>query len=195
MMKAMPEKEADWLTGARQLDQEALASIYNAFSSALFRYAYRLLGDPEAAEDIVSETFYRFLRSIGAGGGPQNHLKAYLYRVVHNLIMDRYRRNPITEVDFHSEIQNLADGLEDPAYQAELSIEKQAVRRNLWKLTDDQRQVIVLKYLEGLSNQEVSEIMGKPIGAIKSLQHRGLNSLRRIFAKDERKRSSKDVNP
>lgn len=188
----MPESEERLLLGARQLNEEALASIYDAFSSALFRYAVRLLGNSEAAEDIVSETFFRFIRSIGAGGGPKKHLKAYLYRVAHNLIVDQYRRNPIVEVDFDSEILGPADNKEDPAHQAETSIAQLEVRKKLWMLTEDQRQVIVLKYFEGLNNQEVADILGKPVGAIKSLQHRGLNSLRRMFAKEEIKGSSAD---
>jgi len=187
----MPESEEHWLKGARQLDEGALASIYDAFSSALFRYAVRQLGDADVAEDIVSETFYRFLRSVGAGGGPEKHLKAYLYRVAHNLIVDRYRRNPIVEVDFDFETLALTDGNEDPAHRAETSLEHLEVRKNLWKLTEDQRQVIVLKYLEGLNNQEVADILKKPVGAVKALQHRGLNSLRRMFAKDETTRSNK----
>ena len=77
-MEKMSRSEEKWLQGARELNEDALASIYDALSSALYRYAYRFLGNQEAAEDIVAETFYRFLRSIGAGGGPENHGKPYL---------------------------------------------------------------------------------------------------------------------
>jgi RNA polymerase sigma-70 factor (ECF subfamily) len=189
----MPKSEEKLLYGARQLDEEALVSIYDAFSSAIFRYAVRLIGNPESAEDVVSETFFRFIRSIQAGGGPKKHLKAYLYRVAHNLIVDQYRRNPIAELDLDTEILEHTEGNEDPAYKAEMLIAQSEVRAKLWKLTEEQRQVIVLKYLEGMNNQEVANVLGKPVGAIKSLQHRGLNSLRRMFAKDEHKRSSEDV--
>lgn len=190
--EAMPESEEYWLKGARKLDEEALASIYDAFSSALYRYAVHQLGDAQAAEDIVSETFFRLLRSIGAGGGPEKHLKSYLYRVAHNLIIDQYRRNPIIEVNIDSEISALADGNKNPERQVETSFEQEELRNNLWNLTADQRQVIVLKYLEGLNNQEVADVLGKPVGAIKALQHRGLNSLRRMLAKDELARSNND---
>jgi RNA polymerase sigma-70 factor (ECF subfamily) len=170
-----------WIQGARELDEDTLASIYDAFSNALFQYAYRLLGDRHLSEDIVAETFYRFLRSLRSGGGPKRHLKAYLYRVTHNLIVDRFRRNaPVeltldpTTMDFHASGEDLEKRTEALDEQAEM-------RRNLWKLTSDQRQVIVLKYFEGLSNQEVSDVLGKPVGAVKSLQNRGLNALRRLL--------------
>jgi RNA polymerase sigma-70 factor (ECF subfamily) len=181
----MSKSEEQWLRGARELDEEALASIYDAFSAALYRYAYRLLGDQQAAEDVVAETFYRLLRSIGAGGGPENHLKAYLYRVAHNLVVDRFRRNAPVELSLDPNIGALHSSHDDPARKVEVSHEQAEMRRNLWKLSPAQRQVIVLKYFEGLSNQEVSEVLGKPIGAVKSLQHRGLNALRRLHISNE----------
>jgi RNA polymerase sigma-70 factor (ECF subfamily) len=184
-MEPMSNSGEQWIQGARELNEDTLASIYDAFSNALFQYAYRLLGDRGLSEDIVAETFYRFLRSLGSGGGPERHLKAYLYRVTHNLIVDRFRRNaPVeltldpTSADFH------ARG-EDPEKKTEALDEQAAMRSNLWKLTSEQRQVIVLKYFEGLSNQEVAEVLGKPVGSVKSLQNRGLNALRRLLISDD----------
>jgi RNA polymerase sigma-70 factor (ECF subfamily) len=177
----MSKSEEEWLQGARKLDEEALASIYDRFSTPLFRYAFRLLGEQQAAEDIVADTFYRFLRSIGAGGGPESHLKAYLYRVAHNLVVDRFRRNTPMELRLEPNATGLHNSVEDPEKRIESSYEQAEIRRKLWKLTPDQRQVIVLKFYEGLSNQEVSDVLGKPLGAVKSLQHRGLNALRRLL--------------
>jgi RNA polymerase sigma-70 factor (ECF subfamily) len=181
----MSKSEEHWLRGARELDEEAMASIYDAFSTALYRYAYRLLGDQDVAEDIVAETFYRFLRSMGAGGGPESHLKAYLYRVAHNLIVDRFRRNAPLELSLENNTNRLQSSIENPEKQVESYHEQIEIRRNLWKLTSDQRQVILLKYFEGMSNQEVAEVLEKPVGAVKSLQHRGLNALRRLLASNE----------
>ncbi|HEY44410.1 MAG TPA: sigma-70 family RNA polymerase sigma factor [Anaerolineae bacterium] len=181
----MPQPEGNWLDGARRLDEKVLAAIYDAFSRALFCYAYRLLGDREAAEDIVAETFHRFLRSIGAGGGPNEHLKAYLYRIAHNLIVDHFRRRPPIELNLDWENITSHDLSEDPVKEIDHSLEQAKVRQVLWKLTPDQRQVVVLKYFEGLSNDEISEILGKPVGAVKSLQHRALNALRRMFTPAE----------
>jgi len=88
----MAFKEVQWLEGARRLDESALAAIYDSLSPELYAYACRLVGDTETAEDIVSETFFRFLRALGAGGGPKDHLRAYLYRIAHNLAVDHHRR-------------------------------------------------------------------------------------------------------
>lgn len=83
-MKGMSPSEKKWLDGAHRLEEAALSAIYDAYIPALYRYTYRLLGGPQAAEGIVAETFYRLLRAISAGGGPKDHLRAYLYRVAHN---------------------------------------------------------------------------------------------------------------
>jgi RNA polymerase sigma-70 factor (ECF subfamily) len=188
----MSKSEEKLLVGARHQDEEALVSIYDAYSLAIFRYAFRLIGNSQAAEDVVSETFFRFIHSIQAGGGPKKYLKAYLYRVAHNLIVDRYRQARITEVDYEIETWMNSGSNEDPEGQAERSIMQKEVRQKLWSLTDDQRQVIVLKYLEGLNNREVAEVVGKSVGAVKSLQHRGLNALRRMYEKDKDNRSKED---
>ena len=178
----MPQPENDWLSGALQGDEEKLAALYDAYSPALFRYAYRLLGNEQAAEDIVAEAFYRFLRLLKAGGGPKDHLKAYLYRVAHNLIMDRFRRQPPVELNLELGSEDLSDESEGPDQQTERAHAQASVRQSLWKLTPDQRQVVVLKFFEQLSNEEVSQVLHKPVGAVKSLQHRALEALRRMLA-------------
>jgi DNA-directed RNA polymerase specialized sigma24 family protein len=60
----MPKSEDRWLDGARRLEEEALSAIYDEYSPALYRYAYRLLGDPQATDDVVAETFYRLMRAL-----------------------------------------------------------------------------------------------------------------------------------
>jgi RNA polymerase sigma-70 factor (ECF subfamily) len=179
----MLKPETNWLIAARRLDEDALEAIYDAFSDELYRYAYRLIGDQQAAEDLVAETFYRFLRALHAGGGPREHLRAYLYRVAHNLAVDGHRRG-------HGEVVELpenAEGLQsddDPASAAETAIQGEKARAALWALTPAQQQVIVLKFFQGLSNREISTVIEKPVGAVKALQHRGINALRRIFTID-----------
>ena len=181
----MPKKADRWLDGARRLEEEALAAIYDAYSPALFRYAYRLLGDPQASEDVVAETFYRLLRALSAGGGPKDHLRAYLYRVAHNLVMDLFRGK--TSLLENADLESLPLESDKPGPEAEVisDVEGARARRMLWLLTAEQRQVIVLKFYEGLTNKEVAASLEKPVGAVKSLQHRALQSLRRIYERED----------
>jgi len=165
------------LPQASQLDEQALTQIYEALSPALYRYACRLLGNAADAEDIVAETFHRLLLALRHGNGPRQHLSAYLYRIAHNLITDRYRRQPPSDFALDDALEISSD--DGPEISAPLHIAAERTRAALWKLTADQRLVITLKYLEGLSNEEVAAALGKPIGAVKSLQHRALEALRR----------------
>jgi RNA polymerase sigma-70 factor (ECF subfamily) len=165
-----------WLPGVRRLDPEALGAVYDALSPALYRYAYRLLGDAQVAEDVVAESFSRLLAAVRHGGGPQVYLRAYLYRVAHNLAMDHHRASPSLGLDDRV-LQLTAD---EPADEDDAR-ERMAARQALWRLTAEQRQVIVLKFYQGLSNEEVAAALDKPVGAVKSLQHRALDALRRML--------------
>jgi len=166
-----------WLPGVRRLDPEALGAAYDALSPVLFRYAYRLLGDTQLAEDVVAESFSRLLTAIRNGGGPQVYLRAYLYRVAHNLAMDHHRATPALALD-EDELHRLV--MEPPQDEAR---EQALARQALWRLTAEQRQVIVLKFYQGLSNEEVAAALDKPVGAVKSLQHRALEALRRMLTR------------
>ncbi len=129
------------------------------------------------AEDCVADTFSRFLLALKRGGGPRQHLQAYLYRVAHNWVVDHYRRTPPVALEDQKALRSDVD----LAQRVEHKLESERVRAALRLLTDEQRQVIVLKYLEELSNQEVANIMGKTVGAVKAMQHRALASLERLL--------------
>ena len=175
--------EPDLLQRAREFDSYALAEIYDTYSPALYRYAMRLLGDVDLAEECVSETFTRFLHALKRRRGPKNHLQAYLYRVAHNWITDQYRKKTLPAVSIEEEIAfPSGENTEEAAMQ---NLQGARVRQALRRLTPDQRQVIVLKYLENWQNAEIAEALGKPVGAVKSLQHRALAALKRILLEDE----------
>jgi RNA polymerase sigma-70 factor (ECF subfamily) len=165
-----------WLPGVCKLEPEALGAAYDALSPDLFRFAYRLLGDRQLAEDVVAETFSRLLTAIRNGGGPRAYLRAYLYRIAHNLAMDHHRAVSPVPLD-ESDPRLMADG---PSYEHDVR-EQMAARQALWRLTPEQRQVIVLKFYQGLSNEEVAAALDKPVGAVKSLQHRAFEGLRRVL--------------
>ena len=162
---------------ARDLEEQALAEIYDTYSTPVYRYAMRLLGNQDLAEECVAESFSRLLQAIDKGGGPKRYLRAYIYRIAHNWVTDQYRKPEYQELELISE--SVADGENDPHQAALIVLERKELRAALRKLTPDQRQVIMLKYFEGWKNEEVAQAMDKPVGAIKSLQHRGINALRR----------------
>ena len=170
--------EKELLRKAHSFDPDALAEIYDSYSPGLFRYAYRLLGDQRLAEDCLAETLSRFLLALKNNGGPREHLQAYLYRIAHNYVTDLYRRDDSWEQEL-TEAQVSEDESIPDTMQERIDLNK--LRLALSRLTSDQRQVIVLKYIEGCDNRAVARITGKPVSAVKSLQHRALATLRRML--------------
>jgi RNA polymerase sigma-70 factor (ECF subfamily) len=147
-----------------------LAETYDTHAPRIFRYIYHRLGDQPVAEDLTSEVFVRFLCARVA---PEN-LAAFLFRIAHNLIVDYMRSHRTTELLDES----LVTEQSDPARLVEDEMKRARLRRAIARLTAEQQQVIVLKFLEGFSNEEIARVLEKSVGAVKVLQHRGLTTLR-----------------
>ena len=116
-VSATVSEEQKLLHLAAQLNTRALAEIYDAYSSGIYRYAMRRLGDGAVAEDCVAETFARFLKALQERRGPREHLQAYLYRIAHNWIVDFYRNNEQT-YELSEALRSEADIPEDEAAKA-----------------------------------------------------------------------------
>lgn len=172
------QSEEALLAGVRKLDPTALQLVYDKHSDELYRYAWRQLGDTMTAEDCVAETFTGFLNALKQGKGPNQHLRAYLFQIAHNWVVDFYRRHSQPELPLDLAITVSGDGDDTTGIVAK-RLEQREVIDALIHLTDDQRRVIVLRYLEDWSHEEISKVMDKPVGAIKALQHRAINALRR----------------
>jgi RNA polymerase sigma-70 factor (ECF subfamily) len=174
-------KEQRLLEQARNFNSQVLAKIYDDYSQGIYRYAMRRLGDRDLAEDCVAETFSRFLSAVHRKRGPRNHLQAYLYRIAHNWIIDHFRSTkPEEEL-----VDSIPSGQENPETDAAGRLQKAEIRAAIHELTPDQQQVIVLKYLEGWENGEIAQALRKPVGAVKSLQHRALGALKKRMQNEE----------
>jgi RNA polymerase sigma-70 factor (ECF subfamily) len=163
---------------AAQLNTRALADIYDAYSSGIYRYAMHRLGDGAVAEDCVAETFARFLKALQERRGPREHLQAYLYRIAHNWIVDFYRNHEQT-FELSESFRSETDMPEEAAAK---HIRQKQVRKAIRSLTPDQQNVVTLKYLEDWCNEEIACALHKPVGAVKSIQHRALKSLQKLLA-------------
>ncbi|MHC1781758.1 MAG: RNA polymerase sigma factor [Anaerolineaceae bacterium] len=175
--------ERDLLENARKLDLATLGAIYDKFSPGIYRYAMRLLGDETLAEDCVADTFSRFLHALNTGAGPRDHLQAYLYRIAHNWITDNYRRQAPILLELDESIKS--DEMNLPEKMFEDHIARQQIRIALRCLTPEQMQVISLRFIEDWDMEEIAAAMQKQVGAVKALQHRALESLRRILLRKE----------
>jgi RNA polymerase sigma-70 factor (ECF subfamily) len=165
------------LRRARSLDDSALGAVFDTYYLLLYRYIYHQVHHQATAEDLAGEVFARLLTHLAEGRGPKRHLKAWLYRVAHNLVIDDSRRRVHRD---HEPLDdwNVADEL-DVERQTQVALEWRQARAALEELSPKQRAVIILKFLEGYDNKEISRILEISVGAVKSLQHRGLASMRR----------------
>ncbi len=157
-----------------------LGEIYDTHAPRIFRYIYHRLGDRCLAEDLTSEVFVRFLRARPS----VRNLAAFLYRTAHNLIVDYLRTNrPAQQLD-----DEIITDQGDPVRFSEIEAERTRLRRAILRLAPAQQQVIALKFLEGLSNEEIAHVLDKPVSAVKALQHRGLVTLRDLLSYQMRTR-------
>ncbi len=140
----------------------------------------RLLGRTDLAEDCVADTFRRFLEVLQQGNGPREYIQAYLYRIAHNWITDYYRRSAPPSLPLEAELNGGKE--DDPARVLAQDAMHTQLRAALMCLTPDQRQVLILKFVEDWDNQTIAAAVNKPVGAVKALQHRALEGLRRILS-------------
>jgi RNA polymerase sigma-70 factor (ECF subfamily) len=169
--------DRELLRRARSLDESALGAIFDTYYQPLYRHIYYHVRHRETAEDLTAEVFARMLAQMAKGQGPQKHLKAWLYRVAFNLIVDESRRR------VHRDHEPLEEGMASLEQAVEAQVQTSLLAREAWnaldQLTLKQRTVVVSKYLGGLQNQEIARILDMSVGAVKALQHRGLATMRR----------------
>jgi RNA polymerase sigma-70 factor, ECF subfamily len=167
---------------ALPLDKRDLVEIYERYNLPLFRYASRLLGNADLAEECVAETFSRLLQAFKAGGGPRDNVQAYLYRVAHNWVTDYYRSN---RKSLPLDMDLPADPFENPSAVVSFHLERERVRQALFRLNPEQRQVIVLRFFEDWPHDEIAALVGKTAEATRALQHRALAALRKMLIEQE----------
>ena len=177
------------LERAQQYDPEALAEIYDQYAPKIYNYIYYRIGDARLAEDLTASVFLSVLEAIQSNRSWRTSFSGWLYRIAHNIVVDQFRRRgKLRELPLD---ERLVSTEADPAKSAELSLEVEWLKRAIRSLTTDQTEVIVLKFIEGLTNAEVAQIMGKTEGAVKSLQYRALASLRKKLESEEKSAEEK----
>ncbi|MCL5962119.1 MAG: sigma-70 family RNA polymerase sigma factor [Chloroflexi bacterium] len=175
--------DSELVAALKRRDQGAVIEAYRRYSNALYRYAYYQVGDAHQAEDIVSEVFLRMMDKIDSYSYQGVPFSAWLYRIAHNLSADYFRglnrRNGVLVEMRHRTTAP------DPAMIAESRLTIEHLQQALESLTEEQRRVVILKFVEDMDNRQVAVILGKSEGSIKSLQHRALGALRRLLARGE----------
>jgi RNA polymerase sigma-70 factor (ECF subfamily) len=166
---------------AQEGDRDALEELYLIHFDRIYGYLHMSVGNRHDAEDLTTQTFLKMLESIGRFRWRSAPFSAWLFRIAHNLAMDHFRAGRRWQPE---EEPPEPPGAEEPsAEQGALeAIGRESMLELIERLSDEQKQVLTLKFVFSFSNREVAAILGKTEGAVKSLQHRALVSLQKQLA-------------
>ena len=178
-----PKKSRMPLTNERELvlqaqagNSEAFGQLYDAYMERIYRFVYFRVEDQQTAEDITSQVFLKAWSNLDRFQFSRTPYLAWLYTIAHNAVIDHYRTRKVTTALDDVQLSQ-PDHSEAVENDIDLTVEMRSVKSALQTLTDDQQRVLTLKFIEGMSNNEIARHLGKREGAIRALQMRGLQAL------------------
>jgi RNA polymerase sigma-70 factor (ECF subfamily) len=182
MIQQVEKATADFSTQTVELvknaangDVEAFGQLYDVYLDKIFRYVYYHVPDRMAAEDISQEVFVKAWKAIKSCRGRESTFLAWLYRIAHNHLVDHHRRQRKCK----SLETQLMSTKSTSVEMAELDLGELELTKALCCLPEEHRSIIILKFIEGFSNQEIGQITKKSQGAIRITQMRALSRLRK----------------
>ena len=175
--------EAELIASAKE-DSEAFGQLYERYVSRVYNYIYYRTGNHQDAEDLTARAFFRALKHIGRYRDRGAPFSAYLYRIAHNLVANWYRDTKRRQVLPFDELIAASGRREEPPVVAEDREVQDRLLQAVRCLPPDRQQLLILKYVEQMSNAEIAQVMKRTEGAVKSLYHRTLISLREEFSVD-----------
>ena len=178
----MNESEPHLIAQATQRDREAFAQLYNLYFDRIYRFVRLKVNNQADAEDLTSRVFLNAWRSIDRFSPKHDSsFVAWLFRLAHNALVDSYRRGyDVVSLDA-SEAFQLDETSPPPEDDLEWRLTITTLQQALGALTSDQREVVLLRFISGLSAREVGDIMGKQEGTVRGIQFRALEALRRAL--------------
>lgn len=168
---------------AKDGDADAFGLLYDGYIERIYRYIYFRVTDEVTAEDLTSQVFSKAWENLDRYKPSGAPFIAWLYTIARNAVIDHFRtRKETVALD---EVASLSSGGPSPDDVVELHFETEALREALQSLTDEQQQVVVLKFIAGMTTDEIAKQLGKRPSAIRALQMRGLQALARQMEKRE----------
>lgn len=172
------------LVFAAKVNPEAFGELYEKYVNRIYNYHYRHTSSRTEAEDLSSRTFYRALRSLQSYRETGAPFQAWLFRIAHNLVVNWYRdhqNRPTVSIDVE-DAPRLISSIVSPETWVSTAETQQKLLKVIESLPKDRKALIILKFVDHMSNAEIAEILGRTEGAIKALYHRTLISLRRSMS-------------
>ena len=167
------------LAKAGEGDSEAFGVLYERYIGRIYNYIYYRTGNTYDAEDLTARVFFRAMHHIDSYQNRGLPFSAWLYRIAHNLVANWHRDNSRKqEIPLDEGLAVHYPGEEFPETALVVNEERERLLHFIRRLPPERQQLIILKFVEHLSNAEIGQIMGRSEGAVKSLYHRTLLSLR-----------------
>jgi len=166
---------------AQDGDAEAFGRIYDGYVERIYRFVFFRVDDQQTAEDLTSQVFLKAWSNLDRFEFTRTPYIAWLYTIAHNTVIDHYRTRKVTTALEDVQLSQ-PDDAEAVENQIDLTVEMQTIKAAMQSLTEDQQQVLHLRFIEGMSNTEIAQQLGKREGAIRALQMRGLQALAKQLA-------------
>jgi RNA polymerase sigma-70 factor (ECF subfamily) len=190
----MQEESDSALIARAKEDPEAFSLLYERYVDNIYSYIYYRTGNHHDAEDLVSRTFYRALKHFTRYVDRGAPFSAYLYRIAHNIVANHHRDRSRRQVVPLNEMMLSALRREQPAVAFEEGDAQATLLEVIRRLPQDRQELLVLKFVDQLTNAEIARIMGRTEGAIKSLYHRTLVALRQEMTAKETEQEREEEN-
>jgi len=166
-------------------DPAAFGQLYELHVEKIFNYVYYRVGNRHDAEDLTAKVFYRALNHLPRYHHKGSPFAAWLYRIAHNLVANWHRDNSRRQMVAIDKLSLQGDHRHTPHHAAERTDEAEILLEAIQQLPPERQKLLTLKFIERMSNAEIGDLMGRSEGAIKSLYHRTLVSLRDLLAEHE----------
>lgn len=174
------EEEARLIRKAAAGQADAFARLYDAYVDDVYRFIFYRVGNEQTAEDLTSQLFLKAWDHLGRYESRGVRFSAWLFQIARNMVIDYYRTRKET-VALEPNAVTKPDPAANVAKSVEKKLEGEWLRSMLQQLTAEQREVLTLKFINGLDTKEVAQIMNRKQGAIRALQMRGLKALADII--------------
>ncbi|HWV36507.1 MAG TPA: sigma-70 family RNA polymerase sigma factor [Thermomicrobiales bacterium] len=169
---------------------QALETLYDRYSRIVFSFALRILGDPASAEELLQEVFFRAWQQASRFSANRGSFVTWLLSITHNMAIDEIRkrqRRPqrADSADPVLMLANVTDTGPSVEEYAVLSSWREQIAEAMRELPDSQREAIEMAYFQGLTQREISEQLGQPLGTIKTRMRLGMRKLREFLENRE----------
>lgn len=168
-----------WLQKAQAGDEQAFSLLHEKCYTPIYRYVYYRVKSKEIAEEIIQELFLKVFKRLDAKKGFGDKPLNYFYTMARNAVIDHWRQNKlITTEEPVENYWSLEDKSVGPHERAEINDMTEIIKKHLGRLSSGEGEAISLKFLSGLSNKEIAELLNKSVESVRQLQCRGLKKLR-----------------